>query len=50
VAKEYGLEEIEERYLPSLEELKKRLENLEKYGFSKEEIIAMVRKLPLLLS
>ena len=45
-AKKYGLPEIEKKYLPNVAKLKTRLKNLEKYGFSMEEIIEMVRKLP----
>ena len=49
MARDWGLKEIEKRYLPTLEELRKRLKNLQTCGFSKEEIIKMARRLPLIL-
>lgn len=49
IAREWGLEGIEEIYLPTSEELRKRLTNLEQYGFSRQEIITMIRRSPHLL-
>jgi len=47
VAIGYGLEI--KGYLPNAIELKKRLKNLEDYGFSKPEIIGMVRRSPTII-